>query len=191
MRRKLLDLTTLILSRDGYSGTTQQKLMEEAGLGRGSVLHQFPTRDILITEVTRYISDLLLSRANDYFSQIPNSWECLRSYPDIIWSAANSVPGLALAEIASATRREPGLYDRIHEEIDRLNQLFHTNLQSLAKDVGVDNVDELAARVQLLIAGCHGLVQDKNFHHRSEIIAAALIEMKKDYLRYLAGIMVK
>lgn len=188
VRQKLLLLATEILSRDGYAATTQQKLMDEAGLGRGSVLHQFPTRSELMVEVIRFIGDYLLEKTKSHFAGIDDPWDRLRSYPDIIWNAANSIPGLALAEIASAARWEPGLYDRIHLQIDNLDRLYYSLIREIGTEVHIVDLDGLEARIHLLIAASQGLVQDRNLHSLSKITRGALVEMKKDYLRYLAGI---
>lgn len=185
VRRRLLELTTLILSRDGYSATTLQKLGDDAGLGRGSVLHQFPTRHDLMAAVTRFIADEITDLSRQQLARIADPWERLGAYPDIIWNSANTVSGIALAEIAFAARWEAGLYDRIHPEIERMNKSFLVDLFQTGREARIDDLGVLKTRTQLLTAAAHGLVLDRNLHHHYAAVDAAVDAMKNDYQRFV------
>ena len=47
-REKILDATIKCIVRAGFTATTVEHVMAEAGLSRGSVLHQFPNRVTLM-----------------------------------------------------------------------------------------------------------------------------------------------
>lgn len=190
VRQRLLELTTAIISRDGYAATTLQKLSDEAKLGRGSVLHQFPTRHDLMVEVTRYIGQQLLANLDDHFGVLSDPWAKLHAYPDYIWANANTVPGQALAEIAFAARWDTGLDERIGGEIGRMNASLRSFMRQTCEMAGIQNSLPLIGRLQLLIAAAHGLVLDRYLHHDDEIVQSALTDLKKDFLRYLAELRV-
>src|SRR5262245_1251771 len=55
-RRKLLEATIECLYTLGYHRTSTVLVTERAGVSRGSLLHQFPTKVDLMVETVRYIA---------------------------------------------------------------------------------------------------------------------------------------
>lgn len=51
-RRKLVEATLRCLARDGYSGTTISRIVEEAGLSHGASGHHFPSKAALLQAAT-------------------------------------------------------------------------------------------------------------------------------------------
>jgi AcrR family transcriptional regulator len=54
-RQRLLDAAVDCLLEVGHARTTTSLVLERAGVARGSLLHQFPTREGLLLEATRHV----------------------------------------------------------------------------------------------------------------------------------------
>jgi hypothetical protein len=143
-------------------------------------------RPDLIEAVTRHIGDKLVAETRAELSGIESPMERLKEYPDRIWYAANSVPGIALAEIGFAARWDQELHDRIQPEIARMNDLIAADLAVTATHAGIEDLEALRARVQCLTASAHGLVLEKNLHHDYAMIQASVEAMKRDFDNFLA-----
>ncbi|NDK89182.1 TetR/AcrR family transcriptional regulator [Gordonia desulfuricans] len=56
-REKVLDATVDALIELGYAGTTTQEVNRRAGVSRGALLHQFPTREALVVAAVAHLVD--------------------------------------------------------------------------------------------------------------------------------------
>ncbi|MGW0035221.1 TetR/AcrR family transcriptional regulator [Gordonia sp. NPDC003376] len=56
-REKVLDAAVGALIELGYAGTTTQEVNRRAGVSRGALLHQFPTRDALVVAAVAHLVD--------------------------------------------------------------------------------------------------------------------------------------
>lgn len=60
-RAKVLDATIESLLDVGYGRTSTQEVNRRAGVSRGALLHQFPTREALVVAAVRHLVDTRLS----------------------------------------------------------------------------------------------------------------------------------
>jgi AcrR family transcriptional regulator len=56
-RDKVLDATVELLIERGYGATTTQEVNRRAGVSRGALLHQFPTREALVVAAIGFLVD--------------------------------------------------------------------------------------------------------------------------------------
>jgi AcrR family transcriptional regulator len=61
-RERILAAALACLAIDGYAATTTSRIQERAGVSRGSLLHQFPSRDDLLIAAVHHLAD---QRASD------------------------------------------------------------------------------------------------------------------------------
>lgn len=61
-RERILAAALACLAEDGYAATTTSRIQERAGVSRGSLLHQFPSRDDLLIAAVHHLAD---QRAGD------------------------------------------------------------------------------------------------------------------------------
>ena len=61
-RERILAAALACLAEDGYAATTTSRIQERAGVSRGSLLHQFPSRDDLLVAAVHHLAD---QRAGD------------------------------------------------------------------------------------------------------------------------------
>ncbi|MFJ1767831.1 TetR/AcrR family transcriptional regulator [Amycolatopsis sp. NPDC088138] len=55
-RERILAAAVACLAEDGYAATTTSRIQERAGVSRGSLLHQFPSRDDLLIAAVQHLA---------------------------------------------------------------------------------------------------------------------------------------
>lgn len=56
-RERILTAAVTCLAEEGYVATTTTRIQEIAGVSRGSLLHQFPSRDTLLVAAVQHLAD--------------------------------------------------------------------------------------------------------------------------------------
>ena len=64
-RERILAAALTCLAEDGYAATTTSRIQERAGVSRGSLLHQFPSRDDLLIAAVHHLADQRASELAD------------------------------------------------------------------------------------------------------------------------------
>src|SRR6218665_2596906 len=104
VRDRIVAITAHALGRDGYGATTLAHVSSEAGISRGSILHQFPSRLELMQATSRYIADGMAHEFESAISAIDHPWVRMRAYPDLIADLSRHALAQALMEIQLAAR---------------------------------------------------------------------------------------
>lgn len=78
--------------------------MAEAGLSRGSVLHQFPNRVALMVATAERAMRRVMDSAGVMAAAIEDPFERLSDYARISWETHSAPEGLALTDILLAAR---------------------------------------------------------------------------------------
>jgi AcrR family transcriptional regulator len=56
-RERILTAAVTCLADEGYAATTTSRIQELAGVSRGSILHQFPSRDALLIAAVQHLAE--------------------------------------------------------------------------------------------------------------------------------------
>ena len=105
-RAALLDSTIELLATTGYAATTTQAVLNHCGLSRGSLLHQFRTREILMVAAAEEAVERMFDAVRDKLSSVADPIEGLRKYPRALWEVQNAPAARAYAELQLASRWE-------------------------------------------------------------------------------------
>lgn len=112
-RRILLETTIRCLHQKGYAATTTLLVAEEAGLSRGAMLHQFPTRVDLMIFVVQSVFDDEIAIYDAQLSLIQDPKERLYAFPEIVWKVLSRPSGVAVLEVLQGSRSDPDLAARL------------------------------------------------------------------------------
>ena len=121
-RRILLETTIRCLYTHGYAATTTLLVAHEAGLSRGAMLHQFPTRVDLMMFVVQSVFDDEVAVYDARLAAIPDPKERMYAFPEIVWEVLSRPSGVAVLEILQGSRSDPDLTERLaplQAEIER------------------------------------------------------------------------
>ena len=112
-RDVLLQATIRCLFEHGYGATTTILVAEEAGLSRGAMLHQFPSKADLMTFVVEevYAQEVLLY--HELLGGIDDPRERLIAYPEAAWKVLSRPEGVAVLEIFQGSRSDQALASKL------------------------------------------------------------------------------
>jgi AcrR family transcriptional regulator len=120
-RSMLLDAAIMCLFEYGYGSTTTSKVAERAGISRGAMLHQFPSKADLMTFVVEetFARDVELYRRLLVGVEAPR--ERLVAYPAAVWEVLNQPSGIAVLEVLQGSRSDPKLAGKLAPILERID----------------------------------------------------------------------
>jgi AcrR family transcriptional regulator len=156
MRAKLIAAAIRCLNRDGYSSTTVALVADEAGVSRGGMLHQFPTKVDLMLEVVRFAS------SHDEFAEPgvkpnPDKRDYFVRLTDNFWRNVTQPPAMAKLEIMVAARSDAVLAARLPPIIHEIDERRRERVWRLAEELGAKDRAAVDAMVMLHLSAMRGL----------------------------------
>ena len=156
-RQALLDSTIALLAATGFAATTTQAVLNHSGLSRGSLLHQFKTRNHLMVAAALEAVERMFDGVSDGLAKSPSPISALRRYPDVLWQVQNEAPARAFAELQLASRWEQDLQSALRPAVTMINERIAREIREFAEVCGLHSVDELVIEVGVLITAMQGL----------------------------------
>ena len=105
-REFLLEATTKCLFERGYGATTTIMVAEMAGVSRGAMLHQFPSKADLMTFVVEEVYAQEVALYQTLLGHISDPRERLVAYPEAVWKVLSRPQGVAVLEIFQGSRSD-------------------------------------------------------------------------------------
>lgn len=106
---ELLDATIHCLVTYGYSGTTTQRIQDEAGVSRGALLHHFGSKSDLLVAAVHHIADIRLRHFSELVADLGDEPEPLSNMVKAIRQAMAGPPFQAAIELWTASRTDEQL----------------------------------------------------------------------------------
>jgi AcrR family transcriptional regulator len=157
-REKILDAAVRSLSEDGYAQTTTVAVADLAGVARGSLLHQFPTRIDLVLEVAKYAARRQSLFIRDGLAALPAGRERFIGSVDVTWRALQQPQSRALTEIIIATRHDAELAVRIPDFAHNFEAGIARGAARFAEAMGLTCApEEAVAERRLVLVALRGL----------------------------------
>ena len=157
-REKILEAAVRSLSEDGYAQTTTVAVADIAGVARGSLLHQFPTRIDLILEVAQHASRRQGAFIRDGLAALPAGRDRFVGSVDVTWRAFQQPASRALTEIIIATRHDAELATRIPDFAESFEAGIARGAQRFAEAMGLTcAAEDAVAERRLMLVALRGL----------------------------------
>jgi AcrR family transcriptional regulator len=172
-RRKLLQAAVSSLGRNGYASTTVDALMQAAGVSRGSVLHQFPTRLDLMAAAAEFAMNSMVLDTVERIEEFDSATRQLDMLAQVMWEVHNSTSANALTEVLLASRWDRDLAMRLTPVAERIEAEIDSLLGKIADRCGVANPIEVLAWGRLMIASMRGLIIELMLQPDRQMIIAA------------------
>lgn len=127
-RELLLAAAINCLFEYGYGPTTTTLVASVAGVSRGAMLHQFPTKaDLMIFVVEATFADEIL-HYRELLGDIDDRHERLLAYPAAVWRIMGRPEGVAVLEILQGSRSDPALAHKLAPVQERIEAAAVTAL---------------------------------------------------------------
>lgn len=183
-REKLLLATIDCLYRLGYHETSTSVVLKQAGVSRGAMLHQFPTKADLMLATSEYIRNLRGEAHRRKLHGVTDDYEHLDKRVDILWGEMKTPSGVARIEIMLGSRSDPLFAARFNELNQELETAHKDRFWMLAERLGVEDRALSDSVVQLFAASLRGLAVDALQPGSKKKVDAA-VELLKRYHRLL------
>jgi AcrR family transcriptional regulator len=178
-RRKLLEATIECLFTLGYHRTSTVLVTERAGVSRGSLLHQFPTKVDLMVETVRYIAHQRHLAHKAAVGALPYGPRRIARLVDTLWGEISAPSGIARLEIMMASRSDPELAAKLTPLNARLEQRHRDRMWRMAEALGCRDRAPIDAMAEVYINALRGLAIDNLFPDSSGQIKAAVDLLKE------------
>jgi len=190
MRARLVDAAVRCLNKHGYSATTVAMVADEAGVSRGGMLHQFPTKVDLMLEVVRHASGYDESASRSPRTRDPDKRVAFMAMTDSTWRMITKPPAMAKLEIMIAARSDPALAERLPDIIQAIEERRHDNVWQVAEEAGIEDREQVDAMVTLHMAAMRGLAIELMFTQDQAQVDRAY-DLLKRYKTWLMDSVIK
>ena len=147
----------------GYAGATTPEIAKAAGVARGSLLHQFPTKVDLILAVAEYAATKQGEFLRAHRMTSGSKRDQFVDSIDRLWAALKQPEGIALIEIMLATRHEPELAGRYARFARAYERSLARGLAKLAERSGLEATAALEQQARFTLTSLRGLAVETMF----------------------------
>lgn len=180
-RGRIIDAMIACIVRLGYAATTVEHVMAEAGMSRGSVLYQFPTRLELTVATAELAMREVLAATKARARDVAEPYERLAGYADNIWEVHARPHGLAVTDILLATRWDKELAQALLPVASEIELQIHDELLLLAQEAGLPDPEGFVPYGWMLLASVRGLIMEFMLNPQRPMILKAIEMMKLEH----------
>lgn len=177
-REILLDSAIRLVALHGYAATTTQAVIDAAGVSRGSLLHQFPTRDVLMVAIAEAAMARMLAAVEEALHAHGDLLAGMIDFPDILWRVQNDLPARAFTEIQLASRWDAALEAGLQRAMATASALTSDRVRQFAEQHAIRDLPGLLHEIYLLITATQGLAIGRDLTGDKALAAAARALLK-------------
>ncbi len=160
-QRKAVAAAIACLHRVGFASTTTAQVADEAGISRGAMLHQFPTRADLMLAVVRRVFDEERELYRAAFDAVEGRFsDKMLAIPEIMWSVLSRPEALAVLEILIEGRSDPSLAGPLADLQAQIEAEARAGMIRRFPSKRFEDLPERAALHRLFVAAIRGLSID-------------------------------
>lgn len=164
-QRQFVGIAFDLIADKGFEGLRFQDVAERAGVNNATLLHQFPSKELLIQRVVHFLVDEMRARRMSAGAAPKDALEALRREFEELQCFLEEVPTffIVLTEIAMRARRD-GAIAKIVEGRDKF---WHQRLEELLKRGISEGVFRSDLKVEATILAL--MVQIKGIAHHASL----------------------
>ena len=174
-RARVINAAIKCLHQFGYGGTSTTLVADEAGVSRGAMLHQFPTKSDLMLAVVRAVFEQdgeLYERSMEAVS--PRQW--MLGLPSTMWEVISRPAGIAVIEIMLASRSDADLAKQLRAVQQQINREARTWVLERLEDAGLTGHPDEDAIHRLFVAAVRGLALEQLFmRNKAEVMKSIAV----------------
>lgn len=190
-RRALIAACIACLYERGYAATSIETVMAKAGISRGSVLHQFPTRLALMAATIEAAMQAMIEDTRARYGAETDPQEKLRRMSQLFWETQQIPEGIAVTEALLAARWDPELARELKTIAETIEIEIDEDVRKIAAEAGVHDIEACVVHARLLILSLRGITLELMFDPDRRMIHRALAEIHTRHAehceRVLAG----
>lgn len=178
-RARVFAAATDVIYRHGYAALTTTRAAEEAGVSRGALQQQFPTKEALVVGLIEHLADVIDAPRTARLLDIPAGVDRWLALPDVVWGDSQSPAAITFLEIQLATRSHPSLAERIQPVAIALKRRRHDLIFAIAQEAGIDDRAAVEEIVEHDTAALNGFVIELMFTGDRDSVLRGFERMKR------------
>lgn len=183
----MIEAAVAILSESGYAAASTTAVADRAGVSRGSIFHNFPSKTDLMLAVLDYVLEEDLDFYSSRLSGISSRRDYTLALGDISWEALSGPRGIAVMQIMLCGSGDPDLKARLPASLLRVHEKAAAQQQARAP-VGPEVQRLRTAASRLHVAALRGLAMERITGRSTEDFADELALLKK-YMVFLLDVL--
>lgn len=163
-RTRVIDAAIQCLYEVGYSATTTGLVVSRAGVSRGAMTHQFPSKaDLMEAVVSAVYEDEL--KEYERLTAASATREAYYGFPRLTWTILSRPSSMAVIEIMMASRSDPVLASRLRDQQQQIAMHARLMMNQFRAACGVEG-EPLGgpAAMRIIIAAVRGLAIESLYH---------------------------
>lgn len=163
-RTRVIDAAIQCLYEVGYSATTTGLVVSRAGVSRGAMTHQFPSKaDLMEAVVSAVYEDEL--KEYERLAQAGATPDAYYGFPRLSWAILSRPSSIAVIEIMMASRSDPVLASRLLDRQEQISAHARLMMKQFRKACGIEG-EPLggAAAMRIIVAAVRGLAIESLYH---------------------------
>lgn len=179
-RRQIIEAAISCLTELGYAGTSIEAVMAKAGISRGSVLNQFPTRIALMAATSEAAMQAMIADTRERIANIADPVQRYRATFEVTWAAQRMPEGAAVTEVLLAARRDEALALAFRPVAARIETEIDQSTAERARAAGVKegDIDACLLHARILILTLRGITLELTFDPDRTMINRALEQVR-------------
>ncbi|MCA8900665.1 MAG: TetR/AcrR family transcriptional regulator [Hyphomonas sp.] len=173
-RRQLIAACIACLNERGYAATSIEAVMAKAGISRGSVLHQFPTRLALMAATIEAAMQGMMADTRARYDEVAKPVERLRRMSRFVWETQQIPEGVAVTEVLMAARWDPELAGELKTIAETIEIEIDEDVRRIAAEAGAGDIEACVVHSRLLILSLRGITLELMFDPGRKMILKAL-----------------
>ncbi|WP_073264740.1 TetR/AcrR family transcriptional regulator [Cryptosporangium aurantiacum] len=131
-RTRILDAAVALLVEEGYARANTLAIQAKAGVSRGRLLHQFPSKEELLVAAAHHVWEQRRGKNAQAETSLPTEPGArIDAVIELLWSTFNENQFWAATELWVASRTEPALADVIRPAERRLGRAIWKSMDDL------------------------------------------------------------
>lgn len=130
-QQRILEAAVRVLVQHGYAAASTTRIVEEAGVSRGAMLHHYPNKAVLMESVLQHVLQVREQAFHDALQNAGGA-DPVAAVIDAFWDAVGAeeafVPWL---ELTVAARTEPRLREVLGKAADDILEVILANFRRL------------------------------------------------------------
>ncbi len=179
-RRQIVEAAIDCLNQLGYAGTSVEAVMEQAGLSRGSVLNQFPTRIDLMAATIQAAMEAMVAHTDARASEIADPAARMRAMCDVFWTTQQLPASTAVTEVLLAARWDRALAVALRPVASQVETAIDQFTAQISREAGVtdEGLDANLLHARILILSLRGITLELMYDQDRGIIHRALDQIR-------------
>lgn len=182
-RARILDAAVSCLVELGYAATSVAQIQARSGVSRGSLLHQFPSRDALLVAAVQHVGAKVAAETAQGPVFVPGQ-DAIDGGVEALWASLHGPLFAATTELWVAARTSPELQAVLEPEERRLGRVINEAIASMFGEQ-ISSSPNFGDLRELLVSSMRGIALTYTFAPRDPRTDPHLDTWKRLARRYL------